>query len=115
MNRRLHAVIVDQHHAVHGHAVDLPDAEHIHLHRRPDGTWSAVPMWRVWPARTDAADVASSDALRRCAWVDVPADPESEPLIRTAIRNGEVTHDGKLLGVIDIDWPDTSVQGDDRG
>ena len=24
--------------------LDLPDAEHIHLTRHPDGTWTAVPM-----------------------------------------------------------------------
>lgn len=35
--------------------LDLPDAEHIHLHRRPDGTWTAVAMvdsgWRgKWDA-----------------------------------------------------------------
>ena len=27
-----------------GTRLDLPDAEHVHLTRHPDGTWTAVPM-----------------------------------------------------------------------
>lgn len=26
------------------HVLDLPDAEHVHLTRNPDGTWTAVAM-----------------------------------------------------------------------
>lgn len=49
--------------------LDLPDAEHIHLHRRPDGTWSAVPM-----RQTRDGNMPLADAV---AWVDVPAAPEA--------------------------------------
>ena len=29
------------------HVVDLPDAEHIHVHRHADGTITAVPMRQI--------------------------------------------------------------------
>lgn len=64
--RRYRLIVVDQHHAVHGHAVDLPDAEHIHLTRRPDGSIaSAVPMVLAIPEHDEPGD---ADAW----WVDAP-------------------------------------------
>ena len=67
--------------------LDLPDAEHIHLHRRPDGTWHAVAM-----APLNAHDADTGLLL----WVDVPADPEGraewfgEPRQMTPARSAVV-------------------------
>ena len=45
---------------------DLPDAEHVHLTRHPDGTYTAVPMLEFnWRERT-------ADELRGDWWVDAP-------------------------------------------
>lgn len=46
--------------------VDLPDAEHVHLTRQSDGTYTAVPMLEFnWRERT-------ADELRGDWWVDAP-------------------------------------------
>lgn len=46
--------------------LDLPDAEHVHLTRQPDGTYTAVPMLEFnWRERT-------ADELRGDWWVDAP-------------------------------------------
>ena len=62
--------------------LDLPDAEHIHLTRLPDGTWTAVAMdyyghkhmpslttWLYGAARPPTAD-------EKVLWVDASAEPE---------------------------------------
>lgn len=57
---------------------NLPDAEHIHITRHPDGTWTAVPMQQArrrdhhggcvvdfgWPCSCNAAP----------SWVDSPGE-----------------------------------------
>lgn len=49
---------------------DLPDAEHVHLTRHPDGTYTAVPMLEFnWRERT-------ADELRGDWWVDAPVEDQ---------------------------------------
>jgi hypothetical protein len=45
--------------------LDLPDAEHIHLHRQPDGTITAVPMDQI----------GCPDCKGRDEWVDTKDQP----------------------------------------
>lgn len=42
--------------------LDLPDAEHVHLTRQPDGTYKAVPMRRL---RVNNIGIG---------WVDAPVE-----------------------------------------
>lgn len=47
--------------------VDLPDAEHVHLTRQPDGTYTAVPMRQVGAVRTYHNGEMTHEQTR---WVD---------------------------------------------
>jgi hypothetical protein len=51
------------------HVLDLPDAEHIHLTRHPDGRWTAVPM-----EPSDGHWIVRSEPP--LLWRDVPTEPE---------------------------------------
>jgi hypothetical protein len=63
--------------------LDLPDVEHIHLTRLPDGRWTAVAMEKEDRGHRDycyaVVDGGSCDCdypFRPVRWVDVPTEPE---------------------------------------
>lgn len=47
--------------------LDLPDADHIHLHRQPDGTWTAVPMHTIRLGRFAGPTTVKPPIL---LWID---------------------------------------------
>lgn len=59
--------------------VDLPDAEHIHIHRLPDGTITATPMRLATTGRDFYSDCRHLHLWEIVqAWVDCPTDPQEE-------------------------------------
>lgn len=70
--------------------LDLPDAEHIHLHRRPDGTWHAVPLQPApvfWVGHQGKTPVTrwlyvDADAPEKLEWVAAKACALAAPVQR---------------------------------
>ena len=66
------------HLASHEPLVDLPDADDTHLHRNPDGTWTAVAMVGArtvaWHEPGDLLVYAPGGAVWRTPWVDAPEE-----------------------------------------
>lgn len=103
--------------------LDLPDAEHIHLHRRPDGTWTtaameeqtfAPRMWeyvaRCFHAHYErlASDFGHETRPESAvAWQNVP-ERNRQLMVATV---GHVLRDIRDTGRL---WVDAPVQGDDR-
>ena len=76
MSDRYYLAVIRRSNGLFADTVTFPDADDIHLHRNPDGTWTAVPM-------VEARTVAWHDpgvmlvhlpggAVTRTPWVDAP-------------------------------------------
>lgn len=53
----------------------LPDAEHIHVTRHPDGTFTAVPMRRARAGEIGAAFIVPAGVTaQRGLWLDAPGE-----------------------------------------
>lgn len=56
---------------------DIPDADHVHLARQPDGTWTATPMREVEPA-AQLIDGKFVPMFTQPVWFDVAAGVDGE-------------------------------------
>lgn len=59
---------------------DLPDAEHVHLTRHPDGTYTAVPMRRLTTIDAEGCGALvwddTFDSDTDTAWTDAPVEDQ---------------------------------------